>query len=166
VIDPRADLVKHLLEYRTFKAAAATLSTLEDKALARFARANLQEELASLADEAEDITPLVNLTLTALALTFQKVLLQQLERERYQYHVVVQVPYTVEDQKAWVAGQLALSDQVDFVALLSACADRLQKVFTFMAILEMLNERVLALFWDEEGDTNHFRLGKVAYANA
>jgi segregation and condensation protein A len=164
-IDPRADLVRHLLEYRKFKEAAAQLSALEDIAMSRFARANLAQELEAMSAEVEDTSPLVNLTLTNLALTFQKVLLQQLERARYQYHVVVQVPYTIEDQKAWIGSQLATQRQVDFVALLEACADRLQKVFTFMAVLEMLNERVLTLIMeDDELGANKFKLGKTTYS--
>ena len=164
VVDPRADLVRHLLEYRKFKEAAAALSALEDVALARFARANIADEVAELSAEAEDKAPLVNLSLTTLALTFQRVLLEQLTKARSQYHVVMQVPYTVEDQKAWVASQLAAAAKVDFVALLQACSDKLQMVYTFMAVLEMLNERTLTLFiQDTEEGYNQFAIGKVSY---
>jgi segregation and condensation protein A len=76
----------------------------------------------------------------------------------------MQVPYTVEDQKAWVASQLAAAAKVDFVALLQACTDKLQMVYTFMAVLEMLNERTLTLFMqDDEEGYKHFAIGKVAY---
>lgn len=164
-VDPRADLVRHLLEYRRFKEAAAALSELEDVALARFARANIAEEVAELSAEAEDRAPLVNLSLTNLALTFQRVLLEQIGRERSQYHVVMQVPYTVEDQKAFVADRVAVSGKIGFLELLQDCADRLQMVYTFMAVLEMLNERTLTLIMEEgEEEYNRFALGKVAYA--
>lgn len=164
-VDPRADLVRHLLEYRRFKEAAAALSELEDVALARFARANIAEEVAELSAEAEDRAPLVNLSLTSLALTFQRVLLEQIGRERSQYHVVMQVPYTVEDQKAFVTDRVAVSGKIGFLELLQDCADRLQMVYTFMAVLEMLNERTLTLFMEDgEEEYNRFALGKVAYS--
>jgi segregation and condensation protein A len=132
-------------------------------ALARFARANIAEEIAELSADAEDKAPLVNLSLTSLALTFQRVLLEQLTRARSQYHVVVQVPYTVDDQKAWVASHLAAEAKIDFINLLKNCGDKLQMVYTFMAVLEMLNDRTLTLFMDEDEEGyNRFSLGKVS----
>ena len=162
-VDPRADLVRHLLEYRRFKEAAAALSQLEDVALARFARANIAEEIDELSAEAEDRAPLVNLSLTSLALTFQRVLLGQIERERSPFHVVMQVPYTVEDQKAIVAARVAVEGRVNFADLLQACADRMQMVYTFMAVLEMLNERTLSLHVNENEEIgfNAFAIGKT-----
>jgi len=163
-LDPRADLVRHLLEYRKIKEVAAQLSALEDVALARFARASLADEVAELSAEVEDKSPLTNLSVTNLALAFQKVLLLQLERARYQYHVVVQVPYTVEDQKAFVGSILAQKENVDFAQVLAACANKLQMVYTFMAVLEMLNERLLVLIMGpDEQAPNRFMLGKTAY---
>ena len=161
-VDPRADLVRHLLEYRRFKEAAAALSALEDVALARFARANVAAEIAELSAEAEDKAPLVNLSLTSLALTFQRVLLEQIERDRGRFHVVVQVPYTIDEQKALVSARIATQGPVSFADLLRACADRLQMVYTFMAVLEMLNERSIALLEAEVGQANQFTIGPVA----
>jgi segregation and condensation protein A len=142
-VDPRADLVRHLLEYKRFKDAAGQLAYLEALALARYPRLNLAEEVQELADAAEENSQLVNLNLTSLSLTFQKVLAGYLDRGQDRQHVVVSVPYTVDDQKAQVSALVAVRGRVSFIDLLHTCADKLQMVYTFMAVLEMLNERTL-----------------------
>lgn len=149
-VDPREDLVRHLLEYKRFKEAAGQLAELEALALARYPRLNLAEEVQELADAAEENAELVNLNLTSLALTFQKVLAGYLDRGQDRQHVVVSVQYTVDNQKAQVSALVAVRGKMAFIDLLRTCADRLQMVYTFMAVLEMLNERTLNLIVNEE----------------
>ena len=51
-IDPREELVKHLLEYKKYKSVVATLAEMEAERLDREKRGNLKKEGLSKSDEA------------------------------------------------------------------------------------------------------------------
>ena len=161
-IDPREDLVRHLLEYKRFKEASLQLADMEQSAMARYPRAALMDELNQIAASVEDNAPLKNLNLTSIALAYQHALTAWVERASQRNHVVVAVPYTVEDQKAMIATELSLRPQVWFRDLLLQCQNRLQMVYTFMAILEMLNERLAELVQHE--GINAFMLKRCNHA--
>lgn len=159
-LDPREDLVRHLLEYKRIKEVAAQLSAMEDGMMARFARQGVEEQLRELMMDAEEQSPLTNLTLTSVAVAFQKALLHYSARGQVANHVVFAVPYNIADQKAVVAAAVALAVKVTFLDLVKQCADRLQVVYTFMAILEMLNEHAIALVLGE--GANEFYLERMS----
>ena len=75
-IDPRHDLIRQLLDYKQFKAASEDLRILEEERLQRFARGNIQQELAKMAVSTETgyAGELNALTLYKLIATFEKVM--------------------------------------------------------------------------------------------
>jgi segregation and condensation protein A len=139
---------------------AAQLSAMEDGMLARFARRGVEEQLRELMMDAEEQSPLTNLTLTSLAVAFQKALVNYSARGQVANHVVFAVPYNIADQKALVAASVALAGRITFLDLVTQCVDRLQVVYTFMAILEMLNEHAIALVLGD--GANEFYLERMS----
>lgn len=147
-IDPRQDLVRQLLDYKQFKAAAEDLRNFEDERMMRFSRGNIQQELARLASGSETgyAGELNQLTLYKLIATFEKVMNRFTNTENRVIHTVVQYPYTIDTQKDYIKSRLTKKPQLNFSEIFEECSTKLHAVFTFLALLELLQNRVLLIF--------------------
>jgi segregation and condensation protein A len=75
-------------------------------------------------------------------------------------HIVVQYPYTIEEQSDFIRERLSRQKKVSFTELLEAMPERIAVVFNFLAILEMIQLRQLRItigegynnFWIEKTD--------------
>ncbi len=147
-IDPRHDLVQQLLDYKRFKAAADDLRILEEDRLKRYERGNIQQELTKLATTTETgyAGELNYLTLYKLITTFEKVMTRFEDNQNRIIHTVVQFQYTIDNQKEFIGKLMMKKPQVNFADLFEGCTGRLHAVFTFLALLEMLQNRTLLIF--------------------
>ncbi len=75
-IDPREDLVRHLLEYKRYKSVIAELVQLESNRLAREKRGNLAKETRSFSELSNVEAELQNLDLFNILKVYKKVLQQ------------------------------------------------------------------------------------------
>lgn len=147
-IDPRQDLVRQLLDYKQFKAAADDLRALEDERMQRYTRGNLPQELLKLAGDMETgyAGELNQLTLYRLIATFEKVMMRFEDNQNRVIHTVVQFPYTVDGQKDVIRARLHKKPQMNFGELFDDCTSKIHAVFTFLALLELLQNRSLLIF--------------------
>jgi segregation and condensation protein A len=146
-IDPRKDLVDQLLEYKRYKEGAEKLKVLEELRMQREARGNIPRELAIIAQNSGHADELNNLTLFKLLETYQKVI-ERFNRETSKpKHTVIQYPYTIQGQKQFILGSIGegKDKKLGFTDVLKECRDRYHVIFTFMAILELLQERILQI---------------------
>ena len=60
-------------------------------------------------------------------------------------HTVVKFPYTIEKQKDAISALLDLNKKLDFQMILRNSENRVQFVFNFLAILEMLQQKLLEI---------------------
>ncbi|MEP7263814.1 MAG: segregation/condensation protein A [Bacteroidota bacterium] len=150
-IDPRHDLVRQLLDYKQFKAAADDLRTLEDERFMRFTRGNLQQELLKMTGDMETGYggELNQLTLYKLIATFEKVMTRFEDNQNRIIHTVVQFPYTVDGQKDYLRARFHKKTQMSFVEMFDECTTKIHAVFTFLALLELLQNRMLVIFMSE-----------------
>lgn len=150
-IDPRQDLVRQLLDYKQFKAASEDLRALEDERLQRFARGNIQQEIAKLASTTETgyAGELNQLTLYKLIATFEKVMLRFEDNKNRVIHTVVQLPFSIDSQKDYIRTRLVRSPQLNFAEVFSECTSKLHAVFTFLALLELLQNKSVLIFLGE-----------------
>lgn len=152
-IDPRQDLVRQLLDYKQFKAAAEDLRAMEDDRLMRFQRGNLQQELAKMVASVNNDTgyagELNQLTLYRLIATFEKVMARFDINQNRHSHTIVQPPFTIDTQKDHIRTVLLRKPQAAFADLFEACTSRLHAVFTFLALLELLQNKTLLIFMGE-----------------
>jgi segregation and condensation protein A len=137
-IDPRQELVQHLLEYRKFKEASAQLAGQEEERLLRFERGNIELELKNFIAEKEEDSELESFDLYKLMKVFHKVLKRYEINSSQPRHVVVQYPYTIESQSEFIRNRLAQKKKVSFTDLLEEMPQRIAVVFNFLAILEMI----------------------------
>lgn len=140
-IDPREDLIQRLMIYKQFKEACEDLKGLEDDRSRMTERGNVQRELASIAMQQAQSEELMNLTLYHLFSAFQKVLKRFDDQQLKVRHQVIKYPYTISEQKQFVKRFISVREKTSFTDLLYECQNKVEVIFTFLAILEMLQEQ-------------------------
>lgn len=158
-IDPREELVKHLLEYKKYKSVIAELTQMEKERLDREKRGNLVNEIRKLSESTNVEAELQDLDLYKLLKVYQKVLNRfELEKNK-PTHQVVQYPYTISDQKTYLLSFLDTKPQVSFVDIIKDKPEKIAVIFNFLAILELLQLKMIMLHLGE--GFNNFWIEKV-----
>lgn len=137
-IDPRQELIDKLLEYKRYKEAAATLSEMEAIRHLMVRRGNLQKELAGIGEEAGEGTEIQAITLFKLMKTFEKVMQRIHQRQNKPVHTVVQYNYTMEGSRKHILATVRKERTLSFEKLFEICHDRLQAIFLFLSMLELV----------------------------
>ncbi len=135
--DPRAELVRKLLEYQQFKAAADRLQDLEQQRLAVFTRMPPEGQglEAEVVEEPFFEASIFDL-LTALSQVLKKV-------PKEIFHEIVQDEFTVEQMMAHLRAQMADEPRIEFSKLFEAAKNKLEVITTFLALLELIRQKFL-----------------------
>lgn len=137
-IDPREELINHLLEYKKYKSVVSILSKMESNRLDREKRGNLANEIQRLSETIHVEAEMQDMDLYKIMRVFQKVLKRhKLEKDKPNYQVV-QYPYTIEKQKSAIMEQLAHRKRLAFSELITETPNRMLIIFNFLSILELL----------------------------
>lgn len=135
--DPRAELVRRLLEYEQVREITLRLRVAEADRERRFAKGYIPvRPKAALAD-----VPLE----TPWEEVFEAALRVQMPAPRHVDHRVTQRPVTMEEKAVLIVQMLAESTRVQFSKLLDGFRERSHGVMTFLAGLELSRRRVLFL---------------------
>ena len=137
-IDPREELIKHLLEYKKYKSVIETLQKMEDAELQKEKRGNILREIKSLAASVNVEAELQEVDLYKLMQVFEKVSKRFEDEKNRPVHQVVQYPYTVEGQKEYILNELTRKRTLSFSEMVETNPTRVALIFNFLAILEML----------------------------
>ena len=144
-IDPREELITRLLEYKRYKEVLNEMRTLEGERAKRQGRGNVSEELKKIAEEALVDVELESLTLFKLLRTYERVMEKYEVRNTKVLHTVVRYDYTVTQQKAFLLELTKLNQKTDFHAIFGPCENRIHAIFTFLALLELLQLQELGI---------------------
>lgn len=144
-IDPREELVKHLMEYKKYKSVVDQFHKMEETELMKEKRGNLMKELRQLAESTNVEAELQDVDLFKLLVIFEKVLKRQEEEKNRPVHQVIQYPYTIEGQKEFILNEITVKPRVAFTELFEKAPTRIALIFNFLAILEMLANGLLAI---------------------
>ncbi len=148
-IDPREELVKHLLEYKKYKSVVEELSNMEADRLGKEVRGNLVKELRSLSELNNVEAELQDLDLYKLLKVYMRVV------ERFEYeqkkptHQVIQYPFTISSQREFILGKLADATRISFANVMEEQPSKIAVIFNFLAILELLQMRMITIFLGE-----------------
>lgn len=137
-IDPREELVKHLMEYKKYKSVVDQFHQMEEGELQKEKRGNIMKELRQLAESTNVEAELQDVDMFKLLTVFEKVLKRHEEEKNRPVHQVIQYPYTVAGQKKFILNELTTKGRMAFVEVLGAAPTRIGLIFNFLAILEML----------------------------
>ena len=144
-IDPREELVRHLLEYKKYKSVIDNFHKLEEVELMKEKRGNLMKELKVLAESTNVEAELQDVTIYKLMTVFEKILKRQEAEKNKPVHQIIQYPYTVEGQKKYVLDSLTDKQRLSFTDLVQEFPTRIGVIFNFLAILEMLALQLLTI---------------------
>ena len=145
-VDPREELVKHLLEYKKYKSVIQELAALEEERMQKYERGNVVGELTKLAQGQQVEAELQQVDLYKLLKVYEKVLQRFAQEQKEQTHEVVQYPYTVEGQKEYIRQLLKQpSHDVSFVSIIEQNPYKIAVIFNFLAILELLQLNELTI---------------------
>jgi segregation and condensation protein A len=142
-IDPREELVKHLMEYKKYKSVVDQFHKMEETELMKEKRGNLMKELRQLAESSNVEAELQDVDLFKLLTVFEKVLKRHEEEKNKPVHQVIQYPYTIEGQKEFILNEVFSRKRVAFTELFEKAPTRIALIFNFLAILEMLANGLL-----------------------
>lgn len=137
-IDPREELVRNLLEYKKYKSVIEDLAQMEQDQLSREKRGNILKELQELSKVDDVDAEMQHVDLYKLLKVYQKCMAKMASRSDETKHTVIQYPYTIEQQKEFVLEKISFKKQVPFTDFISYKPDKIFVIYTFLAILELL----------------------------
>jgi segregation and condensation protein A len=137
-IDPREELIKHLLEYKKYKSVIETFQKMEETELMKEKRGNLLKEIKALAESSNVEAELQDVDLFKLMSVFEKVLKRFEAEKNKPVHQIIQYPYTIEDQKNYLLAEVSSKKRVSFIDIVATYKTRIALIFNFLAILELL----------------------------
>ncbi len=134
--DPRAELVRRLLEYKAFKEAAAKLRGFEEKRGEIFSRVGVEP------DKKDIDSPLVEITLFELLSAFQRVLKAWPVEST---HEVMKDEFTVADKVHEIFHRLVKDPVIYFSELFKRSKNKFEVITTFLALLELIRMREVSV---------------------
>lgn len=159
-IDPREELVRQLLEYKRYKEVLDELRMLEEERSKMFARGNVETELEEIAKSWTGEAELHTLTMFKLLKAFEKALSRFEEQKNKPVHHVINYTYSIEGQKTFLTSLVESENNIPFARLFEACENRIHAIFTFLAMLEMIQQKIISL---QTGmGTNNFWINRAA----
>lgn len=159
-IDPRTELVERLLEYRRYKDVLEELRKLEETRAAMRHRGNVVDEMQQVASSALADAELENLSLFRLLQAYERVMSTFEFRMEKTVHTVVHFHYTIEERRDFLLKNLNSKKKLSFNTIFSTCENRLHAIFTFLAILDLMQQELITLI-DGEEEFNDFELKAV-----
>lgn len=134
--DPRAELVEQLLEYQRYKQAAENLSAIDSRRTLIWTReGEVPEEFRG--------EELLAVDLTDLIVSFQKLLHRLDEEARLRFK---RDNVSVGEKIQWLTDLLEEHGSLALLPLLEGLPTRLDRIATFLAMLEMMRLRLILAF--------------------
>ncbi|MEW6194745.1 MAG: segregation/condensation protein A [Bacteroidota bacterium] len=148
-IDPRAELVKALLEYKRYKEMSDEMSFMEASMRNYNYRGNYE------ADYKESVTDynvlLKNITLYDLIKAFKKAMM---ERPAEPVHQIKKWNVTIDEQMDYISNRLKEKNRFSFFEMMKDLNNKIKIVVTFIAVLEMVKAGRIGL--QESNNVNDF----------
>ena len=136
-IDPRAELVHRLLEYKKFKEAAGELSAMEAHQKHVFSRVGPGFDESMLPQD-----EMFEASLFDLITAFTKVLK---EIPRDMFHQVIKDEFTVSEKIHDILHMLVDKPFLSFIALLKGAKNRMEIITIFLATLELIRLKEISI---------------------
>jgi len=157
-IDPRADLVKALLEYKRYKETSEEFSYLEANQRKVYYRSFFKKDAVEAPPEFD--TLLKNITLYDLIKAFRKALE---EKPQEPVHQVKKWNVTIDQQIDYLMTKIKVNKKLFFYELMSEMHSKIKIIVTFIAMLEMIKMGRLGL--RESFSFNDFELYELEEEN-
>jgi segregation and condensation protein A len=139
--DPRAELVRRLLEYKRFKEASTVLERLEFEQTKLYYRQGFHSDpkKVSLEDQEESLKDISMFNLMA---AFKRVLDSVPKRV---YHDIELMNVTIDEQMSYIADVFRMQDETTFFELVSHMTEKIRIIVTIIAMLEMVKNKIIGI---------------------
>ncbi|NME70108.1 segregation/condensation protein A [Flammeovirga aprica JL-4] len=144
-IDPRDELVKHLLEYMKYKSVLNTLEEWEADMLDREKRGNIETEVKQHEEEIGVEQELQDIDLFKLLKFYQTALKRAEDRDNTPRHQVIPYPYSQEERQETIVKRLETREEFSFMELIQEDFNNVAIVFNFLAVLELLSQNRITI---------------------
>lgn len=148
-IDPREELVRHLLEYKKYKSVIEELHRMEDDRLQKETRGNIAKELKRLAEGSNVESEMQDLDLYKLLKVYQRVISRFEYEQQKPTHQVIQYPYSIATQRQFILDKLVDSPRLSFIQLIEFEPNKIGVIFNFLSILDLLQMRRITMHLGE-----------------
>ena len=139
--DPRAELVKRLLEYKSFKESAERFKVFEEARGRIFTRFGVEPEIE------DGDSPFVEVTLFELISVFGNVL-KGLPKDSF--HEIIKDEFTVADKVHEIYHRLAREPKIYFSALFRSAKNKYEVITIFLAVLELIRVKEIMASQDRQ----------------
>lgn len=143
--DPKAELIRKLIEYKKFKQICEELRPLEDDRFSREKRGNIAHDLQQVEQVVLPGEELSEISLYKLMMVYERVNKRYMNRTEEVTHTVVQYPYTIEEQKKAINDLLKINERLDFKSIAGRSENKVHFVYNFLAVLEMLQQELIKI---------------------
>lgn len=147
--DPRAELVRRLLEYKMYKYASYELKDMELDALQVYYKdATIPKEVLMYKEEIDPAMVIGDTTLAQLSAIFSQVMRRTVDRVdpiRSKFGTIQKEEVRIEDKMEEIRASMKGLKGINFRTLLEAQATRINVIVTFMAILELMKVGDIAI---------------------
>ncbi len=139
--DPRAELVRRLIEYKRYKEMSLEFSKIEDEQRKVHYRKFFQADPAvQIEDEEQDM--LKDITLFNLIAAYKKALDSMPKRV---VHEVQLFNVTIEEQMSYALDYLRVNGEATLMKLVGHMTEKMRIIVTIIALLEMTKNKAISL---------------------
>jgi segregation and condensation protein A len=132
-IDPRADLVNALIEYKRYKEMTDEFSFLESNQRKVTYRGNYEQDEVEHQPDLDVL--LKNITLFDLIKAFQNAIK---EKPKEVFHNIEKLNVTIDEQIDFILEKVQQVGKVNFINLVVGFTEKMRVVVTFIALLELV----------------------------
>ena len=147
--DPRAELVRSLLEYKMYKYASYELKDMEmDAGKTFFKEASIPKEVRDYREEIDPAEVIGDTTLAQLNEIFQQLMRREVYRMdpvRSKFGTISRDEIKLEDRMVEIQQEIRGLRSINFRTLLGRKRGRMNLIVSFLAILELMKTGIIAI---------------------
>jgi len=159
--DPRAELVRRLIEYKRYKEMAGKMSAIEDEGRKLFYRRFFHGDPKAVPPDTDE-EDLKDITLFNLIKAFKRAIDYM---PRKVVHEVELMNVTVDEQISFTLDFLRVNGQTTLLGLVRHMNEKIRIIVTLIAILELAKNRSISLRPVDDGNDFMIMPGTLEHAN-
>ncbi|MCK6603952.1 MAG: segregation/condensation protein A [Ignavibacteriaceae bacterium] len=139
-IDPRAELVSRLIEYKKYKEMTEEFALLENRMMKINFRSNFSLDEKEKPADLESF--LRNVTVYDLARVFKNIMT---EMKNEPVHEIKRPPVSLDEQISYVRDKIKQHKRINFRELAKEIDVKLKLIYTFIALLELVKSKYIGI---------------------
>jgi segregation and condensation protein A len=140
-LDPRAELVRRLLDYKRYKEMAGELQTMSEEQSKISYRKNFSYD-PKLVEDPDEENLLRDVSLFDLIAAF-KYVVDRMPRKHV--HEINKLNVTLEDQIQYILNYFNDKTETTFLQMVASMAEKIRIVVTFIALLELIKQKQIGV---------------------